>query len=219
LGEYTWDRLAAALDDVAGQILGTRVQMTPGRVLAVFYTARVKQRTAALTALFSDGYYDSAAPLVRVAYEDWISCAWRLGPGRGTDGPQVLEELGPSYAKIYRRFEALCGRRAVRAEFNPPPDYAVPYLRLKGDPPYEARDWRAKADDLGLGVLHDFVYNYLSELAHGSFHLLGEHLEVEGERYSERQVRRDPDRELLFAFWAFWFELRVLTSNTFPTAC
>jgi hypothetical protein len=211
LDGYVWDELSASLDAIAGTIFGTRVRMTPERLIAAFYVSRAKRRTAALSLLFEGGHYLDAVALVRTAYEDWIACAWRLAPANRDSSFDSVEGLGPSYARLYKRFEALCGRQAVRREFNPVPDYAKAFVRRKPDPSYTRRDWRGWADDLSLGTVHDFAYNYLSELAHGSLHSVGEHLEVAGDRYSEKSVSRDAERERLLAFWAFWFHLRVLT--------
>jgi hypothetical protein len=211
--DYLWDKSADVLDQICREILGTAVSMTPARSLAVFYTARVKDRTAALRKLFAGGHYVPAMPLVRVAYEDWLSAGTALLPrGDGSDpDPEFLDDVAAEYVRLYRRFLALCGKRAANRESSPHPEYALAGLSQKADPPYAQRDWRRKAVDLGLETIHDVAYGHLSNLSHGSLHAISEYVAVDGNRFYEKQVERDAAREELPALWVHWFQLRALT--------
>lgn len=213
MAKYVWTNTSKLLEQICAQILGTQVPMSTRRSVAVFYTIRVKDRTAALSTLFESGRYVPAIPLVRVAYEDWLSsAATLLAPADGSDpAAAFMDDLGAEYARLYRRFVALCGKKAANAQFPVHPPYAARWLRDKKDPPHKARDWSGKACSLGLQTVHDVAYNYLSDLAHGSFHALGEYVGTDGPRIFEKPLTRDPEREELLAIWAFWFQLRTLT--------
>ncbi|MGB4442777.1 MAG: DUF5677 domain-containing protein [Coriobacteriia bacterium] len=209
--DYAWDTLSRAQMNIVDEILGTRVQMNTRRPAAAFYVVRVKHRILALTSLFDEGNYVPAVPIIRVAYEDWLSAAWALAPGDHNREIEFMDEIGAEYARLFKRFRALCGRKAANLEFPEHPDYAKPYLESPGDPPYTKRDWRGKAVALGLQNVHDVAYNYLSELSHGSFHSFEQHVGVDENRFFEKPLVRDPERERVFAHWTFWFHLRTLT--------
>lgn len=207
---YTWSGLATALSKALMEALSQRLEMTPERTLAAFYLLRVEQRTRALSLLFEAGLYEPTIPIIRSAYEDWLSCAWISMPGHADHVDELHDSLGAEYARVYKRFMALCGKKAANQQFANHPDYALPYLEIRADPPHRSRNWREKAAVLGLGEVHDVAYNYLSELAHGSLHSLELHIGAADDRVFPQPVERDTIKEEPLALWAFWFHLRVI---------
>lgn len=210
---FIWDSTSQLLEHLWTEILGTQVPMTTRVSVAAFYVARVKDRSGALTSLFEAGRYVPAVPLVRAAYEDWLSCAFLLCRPQDEADPatELLDQLGAEHARFVRRFQALCGKRAARIQFPQHPEYAESYLKQRTDPPHVPRDWAGKASALGLETVHGVVYNYLSDLSHGSFYAASQYIGVDGARYFEKPLKRDVEDEELLASWAYWAHLRTLT--------
>ncbi|MCL5888075.1 MAG: hypothetical protein M1617_07300 [Actinobacteria bacterium] len=210
---YCWKNQSQLLARISKEMVNIQGPVNIRRAIAQYYALRTQDRTLALTRLFEGGHYVPAVPLVRVAYEDWLSSSsLLLAPlDDGEIWKRSLGELGAEYARLYRRFHALCGKRSAKAQFPNHPPYAEPYLQQSSDPPHKVRDWSDKAAQLGLENVHGVVYNYLSDLAHGSFHTANVYIISDGQRFSPRTIERSPDGEELLAVWSFWFQLRTLT--------
>lgn len=210
---FLWDNQSRLLEHIGREVAGTEGQLSMKRSLAQFYTLRVLDRTQALSRLFEGGHYVPAMSVVRTAYEDWLASATVLLPSSDDDEVALrsLNELGAEYTRLYRRFQALSGKRAAKAQFPVHPEYARQFLEAPSDPRHAIRNWRQKAVALGLETVHDVAYNYMSDIAHGSFHAMNVYVRSEGGVTSPRMPQRDPDGEELSALWAFWFHLRTLT--------
>ena len=214
---FLWDTLAGHLLKMhADSWALPHDEMTPRREVALIFSTRVAHRCAAVSTLFQLGLYDQALPLVRSAYEDWLTVGTILAATSPDDQSRATayrEDVMKTEAQLYKSFGALAGYRARNQVMSDPPDDV---LRLSKEPASKLRvsgNWAAKADALSLRAVHDYVHPYLSELAHGNARnqvYLFARDPVDDGIVSPVPLERDEAREHGLALWAWWFQLRVL---------
>ena len=70
----------------------------------------------------------------------------------------------------------------------------------------------ARADALGLSLVHHYVYEWLSAYVHPSSRTFKSLFATDTRGKTKvRNPERDDSEEVLLGFWPWWFELRILT--------
>lgn len=215
---FVWDKLVEQLLHMYRDSWAQpHSDMNPRREVALIFSSRVGRRCAALSLLFKHGLYDQAVPLVRAAYEDWLTVGTILAATEPTDqtlANEYREDVAKTEARLYKSFGALAGDKARREAMPDPPENV---LQLSFEPASKLRvsgNWAAKADALSLRAVHDYVHPYLSEIAHGNARnqvYLFVRDEQDDGVVSPVLLERDEDTEQSLALWAWWFQWRVLT--------
>src|SRR5262249_44994817 len=108
---YKWDTLGFRLIVMFKETFGSQDQLdasTPRNKVASFLAYRAPRRVMALTNLFRNGMYSEAVPLVRSAYEDWVTAAYLLlRPGEEHCREFWYEDQLRLLAKWYRATQHL----------------------------------------------------------------------------------------------------------------
>jgi hypothetical protein len=219
-GVHPWNKFAMILLHWFKDIFGSQdaIQTPTARTkVALFIAHKMSRRTVAVTHLFKMGMYPESVPLVRAAYEDWLTAGYLLlRPGEDHCSDFWHEDQNRLMAKSFRGTTALIGADAEK--FVEPKTRAAfaKYLPLSNKQlrPLGGAQWSGMAEHLGLKDVHDWVYTHLSGLSHGSplnaRLMIGKGKIDPKNAYAEPFVR-DEEHEHLPAFWAFWFGLRALT--------
>lgn len=214
-----WEIASEALTEVFSKFLSKPVHFsTPQQEAAGFYSVRVLRRVVALGSLFEEYLYYEALPLVRCAYEDWVALAYILEGDSRERWQDFKTDVSKMDAKVYNGFLELAGSASATEIFGEPPPEVTSLLDQpnRNLRPRGGKLWKAMAEDVGLGSLHDFAYVYLSNMIHGSFKStldVYKHSEgVQGEDVIKVQAPvMDEDDEAQWSLWAWWFNLRILT--------
>ncbi|MCX5893418.1 MAG: hypothetical protein NTW80_10705 [Deltaproteobacteria bacterium] len=213
--QYFWDLFFPKLVEFFGPFWSEpKVGLNRRKQVATLFAMRAFRRLPAVDGLFKKGLYLESHPLVRAGYEDWIYLAFLLrepGSSRCEDFRGAVNKLD---ARVYDAFRALCGQAVTDSYFGIPPDRVATFV---GCPRSQTRGvpFAKMADDVGLRLVHDFVYAYLSGMSHpdGRLHYI---FEV-SESIIALIPKRDPAIEIRLALWFAWFTSRilVLASNEF----
>lgn len=207
---YLWESMRDDLLEKAFRIWSEPHKGTTGRQAACdFFGMRSVRRSMALNLLFPAGLYAEAYPLVRAAYEDWLSIAFILAGPADEGWREFQTDIRKHDARVHDAFLALCGREAAQLCFPGMPEPVRAYI---GKPARETRprsgmQWKAMAEAVGLGPIHPYIYTQLSDISHGGSR--GFHLIFEGRK--ARIPERDQKLEALLAWWVSWFHLRIVT--------
>lgn len=217
---FKWDTLGPGLLIEFDKSFGAQRQIqttTPRKKVASFLAHRVPRRVVALTLLFRHGMYPEAVPVVRAAYEDWLTSAYlMLRPGEENCADFWYEDQYRLLAKWYRatarllpgqdldRFVAPGEKEKFAKYFNA----TNPELK-----PLGGIQWAQMAQKVGLADVHDCAYTNLSGLSHGSPLNAGMMVNFKpGTNIGVADLlQRNDHREHQPALWAYWFSLRVLT--------
>lgn len=174
---------------------------------------RSLRRVVALDALFERGLYVEAHAVVRAGYEDWITFSYILNRAehRWRDFQADVHKVD---ARVYDAFRRLCGDEEADQHFkNMPPEVRQHVgktrrtTRVLGGITMAAR-----AAEVGLSLVHAYVYEWLSAYSHPTTRAYKSLFEQTPSGVSKvRNLRRDDKEEADLGLWAWWFELRILT--------
>lgn len=219
-GSFEWEMLGHDLVLGFENTFGSQERIptpTARKKVASFIAQRVPRRVGALTILFRNGMYSEAIPIVRAAYEDWLTSAYLLlRPGQEHCDDFWFEDQYRLLAKSYNAWARLMPDQAIDRFVKPgEKEKFAKYLKTENKKllPLGRIQWRQMAARVGLADVHDWAYTHLSGLAHGS--PLNAAMTINFQPGSDVGVadpmQRNEDREHLPAIWAYWFNLRSLT--------
>ena len=208
---FLWDTAKQDILEIALPVWGVpRHSGTQRQAAANSFAMRVLRRMMAFDSLFPSGLYLEAYPLVRTAYEDWLSLAFILQAPDASRWDEFQSDVWKHDARVHDAFARLCGDDAAKHWFGKVPPEAAPHVgKLRRETmPRLGRSWQYLADAVGLGLLHQYIYTVLSDPAHGAT--------TKGEAllFDEKAARipeRSPEQETRLALWVWWFHLRVVT--------
>gem|GEM_PF-2369938 len=214
-----WDDAVEGTREIFDKFLSKPVLTpTPQQIITAYFSVRVIRRTVALDSLMEVYLYNEALPLIRCAYEDWVALAYILEGDSRERWQDFKTDVSKMDAKVYNGFLELAGSASATEIFGEPPPEVTSLLDQpnRNLRPRGGKLWKAMAEDVGLGSLHDFAYVYLSNMIHGSFKStldVYKHSEgVQGEDVIKVQAPvMDEDDNAQWSFWTCWFNLTFLT--------
>lgn len=211
--EYPWDYIYPELLQLFQDPWANRVSNENLRQhLATTFAMRSLRRLLLLNRVFWDGFYWEAYHVIRSAYEDWILLAYTLklpGIARCIDFSEVTHK---NDARIYDAFSALCGRDAADRLFPGLTTKVKTYTSL---PRSSTRGVpiASMAQDVGLGLVHNFVYAYLSSRSHPDPRM--NEIFALSELVAEAKIpTRNPQEEIRPALWFAWFSVRIIVLSS-----
>jgi len=213
---FLWDQLSTRLQAMYQESWAQPCSnMNDRREVALIFSTRVARRCAALDALFRLGLYDQAVPLVRAAYEDWLTIGTILVTVEDDSlAARYREDVVKTEAQLLKSFRLLAGDEACETLMAGPPPEVLQLTDLPAAKLRVSGNWRSKAVTLSLAEVHDYIHPYLSEIAHGNarnqVYLFSRDPDDDG-IVAPVTMKRDEEVEQPLALWAWWFQLRVLT--------
>jgi hypothetical protein len=207
---YTWDLLYPELAKLFHEPWGKPIPGADRRQsVATLFAMRALRRMQAVNALFVEGLYLESHALIRGGYEDWVQMAFLLHQPGDERCNEFRLSTHKHDARVYDAFAGLCGQEATGRCFGEPPAAVADFVgraRSQTNPVL----FTTMADDVGLRIVHNFVYTYLS----GRSHPNGRYREIfdDSEPMAIIRIpRRDSEAEFRLGLWFGWFTVRIAT--------
>ncbi|KKN12283.1 hypothetical protein LCGC14_1018120, partial [marine sediment metagenome] len=103
-----WDDAVEGTREIFDKFLSKPVLTpTPQQIITAYFSVRVIRRTVALDSLMEVYLYNEALPLIRCAYEDWITLAYVLVQDSKARCEKFQQDISKMDAQVFEGYKKL----------------------------------------------------------------------------------------------------------------